>query len=157
MQRVKYVIFDRAVFNGISSFVQSRGFHREQGGLLLGQRKKEALHITDCTFPGRLDGRSRFRFVRRDPKHQTIAYRKWLSTSKTTDWIGEWHTHPEKYPVPSITDRSTWQNQCNNRMDAMTYLIIGMSENWLGLHDFSNNWAKEVISHGQTEMKFLYA
>lgn len=157
MQRVKYVIFDKAVFYGISSFVQSRGFRREQGGLLLGQRKKETLHITGCTFPGRLDGRSRFRFVRRDPKHQTIAYRKWLDTGRTTDWVGEWHTHPENYPSPSNTDCSTWQNQCKKQMNAMTYLILGMSDNWLGLHDKPNSEVKEVVSHGQTDERLLYA
>lgn len=156
MQSVNFVVFDKSVLNEISSFMAAKGFRREQGGLLLGLRKKETIRVTGCTFPGVQDGRARFRFTRRDPKHQKLAYEAWKRTKRTCDWVGEWHSHPEDYPLPSGVDRSTWKRQCSERREAMNYLIIGMSENWVGLQTAPQESVRRISVHGETSCNALY-
>lgn len=157
MQLVDFLILEMKTLEKISNFMNKRGFSREQGGLLLGYRKKQSIHITDCTFPGVIDGRARFKFVRRDPKHQRLALRAWEDSGKTCDWIGEWHSHPETHPLPSGIDKKTWQRQCSERRDAMCYIIIGMQENWFGLQTTAHGSVKRVSLCGCSQQRNLFS
>ena len=157
MQQVEYVIFEVCVLQKISNFIKLQGFLTEQGGLLLGLRKGPTIHVTSCTFPGSEDVSSRFSFIRRDPKHQKSAIDAWANTYKTTDWVGEWHSHPEHFPKPSTIDCRSWQSQCKRRKAAMAYLIIGMSDRWVGLQQSSKSKVRAIAPHGQTTRMSLCA
>ncbi len=51
---------------------------------------------------------------------------------------GEWHTHPERIPTPSITDYMEWvkTSNCNKFYDwKLIFLIVCVDLNCLGVHE----------------------
>ena len=126
------ILFEKSVLAKILAFTQRSGFNNESGGLLLGLRKKEHLHVTKATFPGKADQGYYNSFFRRDWSHQFIASKEWMKSGFRVDWIGEWHSHPENDPQPSATDFNTWREQTNIRKRTMVYLIIGIKSEWVG-------------------------
>lgn len=106
----------------------------ESGGILLGYRRGEHLHVTMATTPQAADRGWRFLFKRSARHHQEIALRQWNASDKTMDYLGEWHTHPQSCPFPSSTDFSEWRKICSQRKVPMAFVIVGWSgELWLGL------------------------
>lgn len=49
------------------------------------------------------------------------------------DWVGEWHSNPERFPSPSSIDLRNWQQITKSRGDQMAFLIVGYEGLWLGL------------------------
>ena len=50
------------------------------------------------------------------------------------DYLGEWHTHPERAPIPSAIDRNEWKVIAAARTTPMLFLILGtMGLPWLGV------------------------
>lgn len=82
---------------------------RETGGVLLGFDATGGSPITVSVAgdPGPLAERSPLRF-RRDLAHaQELAREAWLLDGSM--WIGDWHTHPLGYPIPSGTDLQSYR------------------------------------------------
>jgi integrative and conjugative element protein (TIGR02256 family) len=86
------------------AFRQSAPGSTEAGGVLVGHRRDPHLEITNVTTPGPKDVRARARFKRKDPSHKKFVENQWVSSSRMVDYLGEWHTHPEKHPRPSGLD-----------------------------------------------------
>jgi integrative and conjugative element protein (TIGR02256 family) len=100
----------------------------EAGGILLGCRRGPHVEVLDCTEPMRLDRRTRYSFVRRDPGHQRAALAAWNTSGRTVNFVGEWHTHPEETPSPSRIDRNTWADVMRHReAEAQIFMIAGHS------------------------------
>lgn len=127
------VLISNSAFDSIAAYAAKIGGRHEVGGLLLGHRRGDDLEIVDATFPSRLDRSTRTSYVRRDPSHQLIMTKRWVASRFRTDWVGEWHTHPESNPSPSMTDVSTWRRQVKGRSTQMSYLILGFDSLWLGV------------------------
>lgn len=76
---------------------------RERGGILIGYRLADAVHIHDAlVVPDATAARTRY--LRRHREGQRVLD-DWLELSDdaTVGYVGEWHTHPEPAP-PSPTD-----------------------------------------------------
>lgn len=58
----------------------------------------------------------------------------WEESNGTITYLGDWHTHPEKAPKPSITDYKTFiLNYFSSKFDQnlLLYIIVGNAEiNW---------------------------
>ncbi|MCG3699375.1 Mov34/MPN/PAD-1 family protein [Aliarcobacter butzleri] len=58
----------------------------------------------------------------------------WEESNGTITYLGDWHTHPEKSPKPSITDYKTFiLNYFSSKFDQnlLLYIIVGNAEiNW---------------------------
>lgn len=110
----------------------------ESGGILLGYRRGEHLHVTVATAPQPDDGRWRFFFKRSKRAHQEIALKQWRASGQTVDYLGEWHTHPEPHPSPSSHDYSEWRKIYERLPKPMLFMIVGWSgELWLGCSEGS--------------------
>jgi integrative and conjugative element protein (TIGR02256 family) len=83
------------------------------------------------------DVRTRFGFVRQDPGHQRAATADWRQSAGTINFVGEWHTHPEAHPNPSLMDRNSWKKQMRTRKPVpLVFLIGGTVSTYCGLgHD----------------------
>ncbi|MEZ0186066.1 MAG: Mov34/MPN/PAD-1 family protein [Candidatus Reddybacter sp.] len=91
------------------------GQKQEAGGVLLGSYRGDHIDVIDATLPGLNDYRSRTGFVRRDQSHQNIAEKHWIQSGGAITYIGEWHTHPEALPIPSVIDVREWKNKLPRR------------------------------------------
>lgn len=106
---------------------------KERGGILLGFRRGAHIHVTEATLPMRWDWGTMFSFRRSSRGHQEAALHRWRETQHTSDWVGEWHSHPEALPKPSLIDLNSWRQMTESRSVPMVFLIIGYDALWVGL------------------------
>jgi len=153
---VKHILFEKAVLNRVNGYVDPRGHAVELGGILLGLRRADCIHVTDCTFPGQTDQSSRNRFFRRAPSHQEIASKAWEGSEQKIDWVGEWHTHPETQPTPSAIDKRTWASQTRSRNSTMTYFIVGTTGSWIGICS-QDARIRNLLRIGESDSRILFS
>lgn len=130
-----HVLIELAVMMKLAAYRQDNALKPEAGGILLGFRRDPHIHVVDATVPGSRDRALRTRFWRSAESHQRIARERWLSSGHTLDYVGEWHTHPQLSPSPSVIDTSEWRRISTLRgEEQMLFLILGMEQDdWLGI------------------------
>jgi hypothetical protein len=102
----------------------------EAGGILLGRFIKDSLDIVVdvATEPSQGDITSRFSFFRSQKRTQTLVDQVWLQSNGTQNYLGEWHTHPERYPSPSRIDLKNWHRiviKAQYEQDSLLFIIVG--------------------------------
>lgn len=130
---MKSVLIPRSLSAEIEDHSYSWPKNKERGGILMGHRKAEALHVTGWTFPGAWDTGTATRFFRSHRSHRLRALREWIKSGMTVDWIGEWHTHPGFSATPSLVDQHSWQKIGKRSKKIMVYMIFSDSEIYVGL------------------------
>ena len=110
----------------------------EAGGVLLGRLLLDShdIVVDEVTVPMLGDKRSRFAFHRHKRGHQAIINRRWQMSEGTCIYLGEWHTHPEPMPIPSMIDRTDWQRKlkADSFEKSIFFVIVGTHEirMWFG-------------------------
>lgn len=128
------ILIEPHVIELIRGYCQHEASRPESGGILLGYRRGNHLHIAEATTPQPNDQRMRFQFFRRDINHQKAAIRRWELSGNLMDYVGEWHTHPEAEPTPSSLDMKEWKKICCAQQTGMVFLIAGWTGAlWLGV------------------------
>lgn len=114
----------------------------ERGGVLLGElypQKNFALikHIVEA--PSKQKGFASYEmdvsFVQK--RINTL----WEQSGKTITYLGDWHSHPEKRPIPSVRDYITFsQNYFKSKIDQnfLVYIVTGFQDKghvplWIGI------------------------
>jgi len=130
--RRTFVTLSDQVLEVLHRHVQRRDADAESGGILLGHVRGDSLEIFEATVPTVWDKRKRYFFERMPFGHQLLASERWTASNGTVRYLGEWHTHPEDFPIPSQLDLTEWAALANKRKDnrAMLALIVGRC----GLH-----------------------
>ena len=119
------IIFSTSALSKLQE-IKSRNMNIcESGGLLLGFTRENHFDIRDVTIPYRNDSSSRFSFVRRDKNHLNIFQ---SLRNKDITYIGEWHTHLEDYPKPSIIDLREWDLIKSTRLYPIVFMILGKKD-----------------------------
>lgn len=106
---------------------RQEGFRPEAGGILLGFRRGPHFEVVKATPPSARDERRRASFVREPDVHQELAIRAWRASRGIMDHIGEWHTHSESTPSPSLIDMGEWAKVARRRRPSapMLGIIVG--------------------------------
>lgn len=130
-----FLLVEGHVRQALESFRQNLVTVPEAGGILLGYRRADHLHVVDLTVPSSDDRRGRTRFFRSANHHQDVALLAWRQSGGRLDYIGEWHTHPEFDPSPSGLDLSEWLKLLERQPSkAMVFVILGMvNQDWFGV------------------------
>jgi integrative and conjugative element protein (TIGR02256 family) len=126
------VLIEDEVLNRVSPFRQLKADAPEAGGIFLGYRRGEHIHVVDATVPAPKDICSRYSFIRQDPIHQTEATQGWQRSDGRLGYLGDWHTHPEPQPSPSSLDLHEWRKLCRSQQDVMLFAILGTRDWWFG-------------------------
>jgi integrative and conjugative element protein (TIGR02256 family) len=130
-----FVIFTSAVTRRLNRFRQTGVQRNEGGGVLLGSRRGRHIAVSLITTPKLGDKAGRFGFSRNSTFHRRFAVRAWLRFGRKLDYVGEWHTHPERYPQPSALDRAEWAKLARRARAPMIFLILGISSVWAGISE----------------------
>ncbi|MBS1706284.1 MAG: Mov34/MPN/PAD-1 family protein [Armatimonadetes bacterium] len=139
------VVISRRAYANMCAFRQ-RANESEAGGILIGAffPTKNEYHVCVATRPSRFDRRGRY-FFHRDAKNATrIARRFWSLSDGQLHYLGEWHSHPEPVPRPSITDKITMgrlRKDSTTVAGCLMLVIIGQETDWIGF------WSESGYSH----------
>ncbi|MBB3060067.1 Mov34/MPN/PAD-1 family protein [Microbulbifer rhizosphaerae] len=119
--------FSTATLETFCQHIQNNDTDCEAGGLLLGSVHGTHMLIEQATAPTALDKRFPYLFERMLFGHEAIAMSRWVMSQGTVRYLGEWHTHPEDHPHPSVLDRSEWNRLSAKRQDKRLMLaaIVG--------------------------------
>ena len=98
------------VFLVLGKYEQHPGSN-ESGGILVGKKVvgKEEYCIEMITVPTEKDRSGKSFFVRNKKVAQKIINEKWQSSEGQINYVGEWHTHCCRSPIPSRTDHKLMQ------------------------------------------------
>lgn len=116
--------FSAGTLQTFNQHIQGSDTDCEAGGLLLGTVHGGHLLIEQATVPMAWDKRFRYLFERMPFGHEAIALSRWTSSQGTVRYLGEWHTHPEDHPHPSVLDRSEWKKLSAQRRDKRPMLAV---------------------------------
>lgn len=105
------VHFINKVLSIFAKFKQKEPKQKEAGGILFGQVKDKKIYITRVTLPNAFDSSSRTSFKRDRKVLQVLIDYEFQNSEGKNNYLGEWHTHPEKCPSPSATDLTMINDQ----------------------------------------------
>src|SRR4030065_2453388 len=83
---------------------------KEIGGILLGTVYTSHCEIVRATIPNKYDKCGRTDFVRSKRGAQLEIIHEWKNSTGTIIYLGEWHSHFENNPTPSLVDRALIAN-----------------------------------------------
>jgi len=116
----------------LKKYVQDGNRAQEAGGVLIGRFLKENgdVVIDAVTEPMAGDKRTRYSFYRAKKRHQNIIDSFWKESEGTITYLGEWHTHPEPIPTPSMIDTSDWLRRLKSDTfsNKLFFIIVGTKE-----------------------------
>ncbi len=130
----------QGVLEILNRYKQLKPQHHEAGGILLGQIKGNHVYILHVSIPTKFDRSSRTSFVRSKEIAQVIIDYEFVNSGNRTIYLGEWHTHPEKFPSPSGTDKNMILDQFKlNKLNEpfILLLILGTNGFYLAKYDGS--------------------
>lgn len=109
-------------------YKQSTSKDIEGGGVLLGRfviNSKNVI-VDEVSTPCLSDIRTNRRFKRDRDYHQRIIDKFWEESKGTCNYLGEWHTHAEWFPMPSRRDKESWKAilKNDNFSSRFLYFII---------------------------------
>ncbi len=128
MPTEKKLYIEKSVIEKMISFIQDTRFTPESGGCLIGKyRSSGNIDIIDCTVPYPKDNRNIVKFLRKDKKHLEYIEKIKESSNGFIGYIGNWHTHPQDIPEPSIVDIISWQNSLVKETEEfpLIFIILG--------------------------------
>ena len=113
-------------------YKQLRWTDKEAGGILIGRILEEDnnIIIDDVSEPMPTDKRKRTRFSRKPDGHQEYMNYAFEREKGRCFYLGEWHTHPQSIPVPSIIDRKDWKRLLKVEFESgcLFFVIVGTDE-----------------------------
>lgn len=125
------VEFTTEVLDRFTKYRQVDG-EREAGGIMLGRLTCDARDIVvdRVTEPNRLDRRHRHWFFRSRKPAQAEVVSAWNESLGSGNYLGEWHTHPQDSPEPSMVDRCNWRRILKKAVfeqHFLLFVIVGAS------------------------------
>lgn len=103
----------------------------ERFGVLIGSKSVDEEHywIEHVTQPLPRDKSTRTSFIMQDPGHQRMLDKFFKKSGRKKIYMGTWHTHPQRVPIPSSIDRNDWCSCIKRNMDRkLFFLIIGAEQ-----------------------------
>lgn len=128
-----FIVLPLDVWDRIGRFTVGSERQTEAGGIFIGCYRGPHMEIVDATEPMSSDSRAQFSFFRRDAGHRVRARESWIESGRTQTMVGEWHSHPTSYPVPSTVDTGSWRQLTSKNSRPLFFLILGESGHWPGL------------------------
>lgn len=144
------IILHSEALSVMEFFTQKNDTQPESGGIILGKLIGNEVHILRLSPPTELDRSSRMNFERHRLSAQIIIDYEFHNSNRQVTYLGEWHTHPEKLPTPSPTDRNMIKTQFSKNhihTDFLLLIIKGVLGFYIGIIDKNDTFSKQVLLH----------
>lgn len=145
--RQRLVLGDAAL-NYMNRHQQKRWWQREAGGQLFARFHDEHLIVEEATGPRSGDKRSRISYIPHPAAEQREIDKRF---GLGLHYVGDWHTHPEKFPVPSASDFVSIRNcfmKSRHDLNAFLLVIVGLAPLPAGLHVSLHDGKAPIILQG---------
>lgn len=144
------VAIAESAMSRILAFEQLPPAAREAGGILLGRllAGSDDVVIDFMTGPSPADHRSRTSFLRAEWPTQGLVRCMWKRSSHTTNYLGEWHTHPAQAAEPSQFDLASWRRHTRAatcEQDFLFFLVVGLQQ--VSVWEHRNGWRRPIRLH----------
>jgi len=138
------------VVHEISLWLQNAADMPEAGGYIVGHQHSRTRNVTLdlVTTPQPKDIRTRIRCEILDEAHFGFLERV---KHRRSYYMGAWHTHPQKYPIPSSTDWKDWNATIEANKTNCGYIFFLIA----GTKSFEI-WAGEIKSKKITKLDECY-
>lgn len=135
------------ILDEIAKWIQDSNEKPESGGFIAGYQHKGTGNISleKISAPHTLDVKSRINFEIKDPAHKLFLAKL---KRKQSYYMGAWHTHPQKVPVPSAMDWEDWHQSMRLDKTGCQYIffIIAGTEAWkIWIGDFRTGQIVEGV------------
>ncbi len=131
---IRFVVIEPLAINAMYALRQIGSADHEAGGVLIGERRGGNIVVKEVTTPSPKDCSSRFHFVRKFFHHQLAIVNANRQSGGTSNYLGEWHTHPQDLPYPSCIDFNNWKLSLRDQKPCLV-AVIGRNGNWWALHE----------------------
>ena len=120
------------VHEKLTNYMKNYHFKIESGGIIIGILNPDEKQIiaTDLTEPQAKDKCTAVTYKRSEYGHQERMDKLWEESQYVKTYIGEWHTHNQRIPQPSFTDRRNWIqiSKRKHNSDWIFFLIVGTEQ-----------------------------
>jgi integrative and conjugative element protein (TIGR02256 family) len=140
------IVFSEAVLRRFTKYRQTQWWHREAGGQLFARLVLPEIVIEEATGPRYSDWRTRHSYPNRCAEQREIAARH----RRGLHFVGDWHTHPEDLPLPSLRDEQSMREVFNESDHAMNGFLLTI----VGRLDFSKGLAVWLYN-GDSKMQLF--
>lgn len=128
------------LFNEFKNWRQFKSDQAEACGIIYGERRGRHFLVTGITTPMITDVRSRYACKRNIRGHQEVLDQLHKQSNGKIQYLGEWHSHPQKIALPSPMDLREWKNSYEylhkeQNIDKMLCLILGVEKDWIGIYE----------------------
>lgn len=135
----------------IKNWLQDTAEKNESGGYIVGYQHNVSGNISleAISHPYSLDKRSPIRFYIHDPRHSLFLKR---AKRRKSYYMGVWHTHPQRIPIPSAIDWEDWRATMQEDKTGCQYVfffIAGTDELRVWVGDFLTGKIVEVYESPQ--------
>lgn len=121
----RYIEMPRRLCRLLMKYRQSNS-ENESGGVIIGKRILDGgIVVVNISTPFRDDLQSRFRFSKTSKMHQEFVNRYFEESKGYVSLVGEWHSHPEKNPIASSTDKKSWMKIMLENDKLLFFVIVG--------------------------------
>lgn len=107
------------------------GNTKEVGGILLGRFAGGIIYeVTEMSCISSLHS-TRIHYQRDVKKAQSIINKRWRETNGEINYLGEWHTHPNMFATPSVTDMESLSaivDKVESVLPVVMLLILGAND-----------------------------
>lgn len=117
------VLHDNAL-QVLARFTQHKFHQPEAGGIIIGQYIGNEIHVLRLSTPTELDKATRTTFERSRVAGQIVVNFEFYNSGGQMAYLGEWHTHPEKHPTPSTTDKQMIRQQFEQGQGQRDFLLL---------------------------------
>lgn len=133
------ILIPAHLFNELEKWRQYKADQVEACGIIYGERRGNHFLVTGITTPVMTDIRSRYACKRNISGHQEVLDLVHKQSKGKIQYLGEWHSHPQKIASPSTTDLREWKISYEylskeQNLDKMLCLILGLKDDWVGVY-----------------------
>jgi len=135
------------VLNEIARWRQDDEEKAESGGYISGYQHQGTGNVSleMVSVPHLSDVKNRIKYEIKDPAHKLFLKK---ARRKQSYYMGAWHTHPQRVPVPSAIDWKDWHEsmQVDKTGCQFIFFIIAGTEEWkIWIGDFCSGEIFEGI------------